>query len=92
MDMNKLENWREVTRGLYRYVIAAGACYEILVTHMDRNTNILSANCVLYVTGTWYSDSGSYFEREELLRGPMAACLQKAFEDFNENVDEDEEG
>lgn len=88
--MNELKNWKEVTRGLYRYVIAAGACYEIHILHWDRDTDIMSANCNLYVAGTWYScgdDKSSYFERELLLTGPMAACLHKAVEDFNDNCE-----
>lgn len=90
-DLNKLENWKEVTRGLYRYVIAASACYEIYILHWDHETDLLSANCNLYVVGTWRDSSGTFFERELLLTGPMAACLQKAVEDFNDNVDEDME-
>lgn len=86
--MNNIKNWNEVTKGLYRFVIAPGACYEIHILHWDHDSNILSSNCNLYVVGEWRGSDGSYFERELLLTGPMAACLQKAVEDYNDNVEE----
>lgn len=86
--MHELKNWTEVTKGLYHYVIAPGACYEIYILFWDHDSNILSAHCKLYFVGEWRGSVGSYFEREELLTGPMAACLQKAVEDYNDNVEE----
>lgn len=85
--MIKLENWKEVTRGLYRYVFASSACYEIHIMHHDRGTDILTANASLYLVGNWENakDHSSYFERELLLNGPLAACLEKAVEDNEEN-------
>lgn len=84
--MNKLENWTEVTKGLYRYVLAANACYEIHILYWNHDTDILSANCELYVVGDWGSaDIRSFFERESLFVGPMSACLQAAVEDDKEN-------
>lgn len=35
--MGDLGNWTEITHGFYRYVISAGACYEILVVYRARN-------------------------------------------------------
>ena len=86
--MHELNNWTEVTKGIYRFIIAPGACYEIHILYQDLDSNILSANCNLYVVGVWRGSEGSYFERELLLTGPMAACLQKAVEDYNDNVEE----
>ena len=83
--MDKLENWNEVTKGLYRYVIGANVCYEIHIMYWNRNTNIMSANCKLYIVGDWRGDNGSYFEREILCDGPLAACLGVAVEDNEEN-------
>ena len=84
--MIKLENWKEVTKGLYRYVIGAKVCYEIHILHHKHGTDILSANAKLYIVGEWRdSDGGSFFEREELLTGPVCACLIKAIEDNKEN-------
>lgn len=86
--MNEFKNWKEVTRGLYRYVIAPGACYEIHIIHWEHKTDILSANSMLYIVGEWGNNVVSFFERKLLLKGPMAACLQKAVEDYEENVEE----
>ena len=41
--MNKLKNWTEVTKGLYRYVIGANVCYELHIIYHDLETNILTA-------------------------------------------------
>ena len=65
--MNKLENWTEVTKGLYRYVIGANCCYEIHVMYRDLRTDILSANCKLFIVGDWRTaDGANCFERELL--------------------------
>ena len=84
--MIKLENWTEVTKGLYRYVVAAGCCYEIHIIYHAKDTDILTANASLYIVGDWTTANGycSYFERELLLNGPLMACLEKAVEDGRE--------
>lgn len=85
--MHKLENWYEVTKGLYRYVIGANCCYEIHIMYWDRNTDILAANCKLCLVGDWLisQGGGSFFEREHLFGGPLAACLEYAVTDNEEN-------
>lgn len=84
--MDKLENWTEITKGLYRYVISAGCCYEIHIKCWDHNTDKLSANSELYIVGDWRSRDGrSIFERESLFTGPLAACLEAAEKDNKEN-------
>lgn len=83
--MIKLENWTEITKGLYRYVISAGACYEIHVMYHAKDTDILTANASLYIVGCWTSnENNEFFERELLLNGPLMACLEKAVEDEEE--------
>ena len=84
--MIKLENWTEVTKGIYRYVIAANCCYEIHIMHHATGTDILSANASLYIVGDWTSvdNDSKFFERKLLLNGPLAACLEKAVEDEKE--------
>ena len=86
--MNKLENWTEITKGLYRYVIAASCCYEIHIMYHAKDTDVLSADASLYIVGDWTTLNGnghcSYFERELLLTGPLMACLEKAVEDEKE--------
>ena len=85
--MNDLKNWKEVTRGLYRYVIAPGAAYEIHIIYWDHSTDILSANASLFIVDDWRTKDGKNItERECLLaNAPLAACLVKAVEDDKEN-------
>lgn len=84
--MNNLENWTEITKGLYRYVVAAGVCYEIHIMYHAKDTDILTANASLYIVRDWTSteNNNNFFERELLLNGPLMACLEKAVEDMEE--------
>ena len=81
--MIKLENWTEVTKGLYRYVVAASACYEIHIMYHAKDTDVLTANASLYIVGEWISleNDSKFFERKLLLNGSVMACLEKAVED-----------
>ena len=83
--MIKLENWTEITKGLYRYVVSAG-CYEIHIMYHAKDTDILTANASLYIVGDWTSVKNNlkFFERELLLNGPLMTCLEKAVEDEKE--------
>ena len=83
--LNKLENWKEVTRGLYRYVIAAKVCYEIHILTWNHKTDILSSNAKLYIVGEWDKNRETVFERELLFAGPLASCLYFAIKDDKEN-------
>ena len=84
--MIKLENWTEITKGLYRYVVAASCCYEIHIMYYAKDTDILTANASLYIVGDWCNaeNNSKFFERKLLLNGPLAACLEKAVEDEEE--------
>ena len=84
--MSKLENWTEITKGLYRYVISTGCCYEIHIMYHAKTTDILTANASLYIVGDWTSadNNSKFFERELLLNGSLAVCLEKAVEDEEE--------
>ena len=81
--MIKLENWTEVTKGLYRYVVAASACYEIHIMYHAKDTDVLTANASLYIVGEWISleNDSKFFKRKLLLNGSVMACLEKAVED-----------
>lgn len=85
-SLKKLENWTEITKGLYRYVIAASACYEIHIKYHAKDTDILTANASLYIVGDWTTakDNSKFFERKLLLNGPLMACLEKAVENEKE--------
>lgn len=82
-----LKNWTEVTKGLYRYVIAANAAYEIHIIHWDFDTDILTAKASLYIVGDWIDyDGNSFFDRELLLEEqPVFECLVAAEKDYKEN-------
>lgn len=85
--MNNLENWTEVTKGLYRYVIAANCCYEIHILHWFDDSDILTAKASLYLVGEWRAkDRVSFFARECLLaEQPVFECLEAAVIDDEEN-------
>ena len=82
------KRWLEVTKGVYRYVIAAGACYEIHINYWDHETDILTANASLYIAGDWSSKTNkSFFERELLLESnTVQECLSAADKDYRENM------
>ena len=80
--MTNLDNWTEITKGLYRYIIAAKVCYEIHVMKQHKDFNVAN----LYIVGEWRTEDGISFERELLLeRKPIESCLIAAYEDDNEN-------
>ena len=89
--MNNIENWTEITRGLYRYVIGAKFCYEIVVLTHCLDTDILTAKANVYAVGTWRDEiNGAVFERELLLgEHPVFECIETAIEDYNKNCKED---
>lgn len=85
--MGDLKNWNEVTRGIYRYVIAAGACYEIHILHHSKDTDILTAKASLFLAGEWHEQNknSDYFERECLIaEQPVFECLETAQKDVEE--------
>ena len=65
--MSNFENWTEITKGLYRYVIGANVCYEIHILYHNKKRDILRANASLFVVGDWYDKTGkSFFERDAI--------------------------
>ena len=50
--MNKLENWKEITKGMFRYVCAANVCYEMHILHWDFDTDILTAKRLFSLLAT----------------------------------------
>lgn len=85
--MKNLENWKEVTRGIYRYIVAAKVCYELHILHWDDGTDILTAKASVYVVGNWTQSNGnSFFEREPILIGrTVFECLEAAEKDDAQN-------
>ena len=86
--MDKLENWTEVTKGLYRYVIAANACYEIHILYHLSGDDILVAKASLFIVGDWKTkeDRRWHFEGGCLLNEQhVFGCLKVAVKDNAEN-------
>lgn len=84
--MVELKNWNEVTKGLYRYVIAANVAYEIHILYHENGTDILTAKASLFIVGEWCGEANYYLERECLLaEQPVFECLEKAQKDNEEN-------
>lgn len=86
--MSNLHNWKEITKGLYRFVVGASVCYEIHILYHETNTDILNAKSSLYLVGDWIEKNGnSFFQRECLsCEKPLIECLKEAERDFKENM------
>lgn len=88
-EMLSLDNWKEVTKGLYRYVIGSNTCYEIHIVCYPDNTNIMKAIANVYIVGHWthVRENISQFTRETLAGGQtVEECIKVACNDYNENV------
>lgn len=85
--MEKFENWKEKTLGIYVYPISPGCAYEIHINYWDMKTDILTANASLYIARRWHNKDGTNtVERECLLDSmPVMDCIGKAIEDNEEN-------
>lgn len=81
-----LKDWKEVTKGIYRYVIAENVAYEIHINYWNMETDILAANASLYIVEAWHNKDGTNtLGREYLLdSGPVMACIERAIEDAKE--------
>lgn len=81
--MKDLNNWREVTKGLYRFVVCANVCYEIHINIRKFDTPILTANASLFIVGDWINKDGvSFFARECLLENrSVSDCIERAIKD-----------
>ena len=80
-DIKNFETWTKVTKGYYRYVVAAKACYEILITFDDEKTII----AVAYITGDWLDKDKNYFSREVIYEGFLKDCLEAVARDYEQN-------
>lgn len=85
--MKDIKNWKEVSKGYYRYVIGANVAYEIFVEFWYHNTPIETAKASLCLIGDWYKNDGSSsMEREWLGRElPIQELLKIACKDNEEN-------
>lgn len=77
-----LKDWKEVTKGIYRYLVSANVAYEIYINYWGTGTDILSANASLYMH---YKDKTNAMRRECLAESmPVMACIGAAIEDDEE--------
>lgn len=84
--MGDLKNWTEITKGLYRYVIAANVCYELHILYWGHATDISTAKASAYLVGEWIEKGQTIFEREPiLLEQPVFECLKAVIKDDKEN-------
>lgn len=79
---NDINKWTEVTKNLFREVVASGVCYEIVITHKNKDEDINKAQAMLFIVGDWKEDNTYFFEREILLNDTVEKCLIKAIEDY----------
>ena len=89
-DIQKLDDWDEVTKGLYRFHVKDNLDLEIHVVFHNKKTDILTSNCRIYSVGEYvYTANTVFFEREFLMVGPLMSCLEKAklyCEDINSHI------
>lgn len=86
--MNKFENWTEISKGYYRYVLAPGCAYEIFIEFWNLATPIETATGSLCIVGEWYNPTHkrSTLEREWILKEqPVSKLLEAAVEDNEQN-------
>lgn len=83
-QMKDLNNWKEVTKGLYRFVIGANVCYELHIKIHKFDTPILTANASLFLVGNWIDEDGvNFFARECLLeKQSVSDCVERAIKDY----------
>lgn len=76
-NLSDFDYWTTPIKGLYRYCIFAGCCYEIHIIRLDEGEDILNAQANLF------------FEREILASYIFVAdCIETAVEDYKENMDD----
>lgn len=87
-QMQDLNNWKEITKGLYRYVVGANVCYEIHINIRKFDTPLVKANASLFLVGEWIDKNGvNFFSRECLLeKQSVSECIEKAIQDYKENM------
>lgn len=84
--MKDFKNWKEISKGYYRYVISSNAAYEIFIEYWLHDTPIETAKASLCLVGDWYCNKVSTTEREWLGKElPVQELLEIAYKDDKEN-------
>ena len=87
-QMKNIHFWKEITKGLYRYVVSANACYEIHINICKFDTPVIEGNASLFLVGEWVDKNGvNFFSRECLLsKQSVRNCIEKAIQDYKKNM------
>ena len=84
--MKEFKNWREISKGYYRYVISSNVAYEIFIEYWLHDTPIETAKASLCLVGDWYRNKVSTTEREWLGKElTVQELLEIAYKDDKEN-------
>lgn len=87
--MIELKNWKEISKGFYRYVLGANVCYEIHIIKHHFDKSLLQSKANLYLSGDWHDTTRgiNYFERELLCEEKtVQELLEFAKDDFDKNM------
>ena len=57
--LKEFKNWKEISKGYYRYVISFNVAYEIIVEYWNHSTPIETAKSSLCLVGDWRNKDGS---------------------------------
>lgn len=85
--MKEFKNWKEISKGYYRYVIASNVAYEIFIEYRDHQTPIETAQASLCIVGDWYTRDGNSITKREWLGKelPIQELLKIAYKDNETN-------
>lgn len=85
--MKDFKNWKEVSKGYFRYVISSNVAYEIFIEYWEHETPIETAKASLCLIGDWYyKDRKSMTEREWIANDlPICELVKIAYDDDVKN-------
>ena len=88
--IKSLENWSEITKGFYRFIVAQKVCYEICVMYKPDKCDIAESIANLYFTVEWIMTDGSVvFMRSVMHYGLLKQCLSTAADDYEQSSQEE---
>ena len=82
--MKELKSWKEISKGYYRFVIAANVAYEIIIEYWAHGTPIETAKASLCLVGDWSTKTNLNFTEREWLGKELPICelLEIAEKDY----------
>lgn len=76
--IDDLCNWELISKGFYRYMVAADICYEIQISKRYYNEEILDARGCLYLVGDWGDGTVSFKRYVIAYYGTVRTLLRDA--------------